>query len=271
MIKKFRTTVLYLLCLIFIFTLTLNIISLFYSPFNYYNSLNIKHEQLNNEINVDVVPGYHTRLREIDEIKKLINNQQKKFDIKKTTSLVFESLKHESRDILIFENWFLWFLSNLYDPLKKTQNIERIVDGGVGICNEVSAVLNEVALLNKIPARFISLEGHIISELKINNEWILADADYGIVFPFGYEKIFANDLQYTKETVRRLLTERGFDFKTIQKYEEVLLSTENNTVHKIGEAISPRLMLIETFGDIFKWFFSFLFGVALVIFSRKKF
>ena len=36
-----------------------------------------------------------------------------------------------------------------------------------------------------------------------------------------------------------------------------LLSTENNTVHKIGDAISPRLKFIENFGELLSWEFHF--------------
>ena len=42
------------------------------------------------------------------------------------------------------------------------------------------AVLRRIEIIgeaaNKVPARFIALNGHIISELKIKNKWIMADA-----------------------------------------------------------------------------------------------
>ena len=54
--------------------------------------------------------------------------------------------------------------------------MNRIVNSGIGNCNEANAVLNEIAMLNNVPARFISLKGHIISELKIHDKWVMADA-----------------------------------------------------------------------------------------------
>lgn len=249
---------------IFVLILSLNIISLNYSPLSYLDAqMSIKEYK-------NTVPGYHTRLREINELKNLITIPQNNFEIKKTTSLVYESIRHGGRDLLFFENWFLWILSKFYEPLKKTQNIKKIVYSGLGNCNEAGAVLNGIAKLNKVPARFIALNGHIISELKIKNKWIMADADYGIIFPFGYEKMLNEDPKYVGEILRNLLNERGFDDDTIEKYEKILLSTANNKILKVDEALSPRLLLVETFGEMFNWFFSFLLGLTLVVLSQKK-
>ena len=93
--------------------------------------------------------------------------------------------------------------------------------------------------------------------------------DYGIVFPFGYSKIFDEDIKYVQKTLSELLKTKGFDLKTIKTYEEKLLSTENNTVHKIGKAISPRLKFIETYADFLNWILSFLFGFLFIIFYLK--
>ena len=38
-----------------------------------------------------------------------IIDMQNNFEIEKTTSLVYESLRHGTRDLLFFENWFLRF------------------------------------------------------------------------------------------------------------------------------------------------------------------
>jgi hypothetical protein len=249
---------------IFVSTLSLNIISLNYSPLLY---LDIK---MSNKEYKNIIPGYHTRLKGIDELKNLITVPQNNFEIEKKTSLVFESLRHGSRDLLFFENWFLWILSKIYEPLKKTQNIKKIVLSGLGTCNEASAVLNGIAKLNKVPARFIALNGHIISELKIKDKWIMADANYGIVFPFGYEKMLNENPKYVGEIIRDLLGDRGYDDATIENYKKKLLSTEDNKIFKINEALSSRLLLVENFGEIFNWFFSFLLGLTLVRLSRKK-
>ena len=112
MIKIFRVFSLILLFLSFISTLILNLISLNFSPLSFYDANHTigKH---------NVISGYHTRLKDASELEILINNKQQKFDIKKTTTLVFETIRHGKREILIFENWFLWLLSNFYEPLKE--------------------------------------------------------------------------------------------------------------------------------------------------------
>jgi len=249
---------------IFILTLSLNIISLNYSPLS-----NLGTQMLSKDLK-NTIPGYHTRLREINELKNLTTIPQNNFEIEKTTSLVYESLRHGTRDLLFFENWFLWILSKFYEPLKRTQNIKKIVYSGLGTCNQASAVLNSIAKLNKVPNRFIALNGHVISELKIKNKWIMADADYGIIFPFGYKEMLNKDPKYVGEILRNLLNERGFDDDTIEKYEKILLSTANNKILKVDEAMSPRLLLVETFGEMFNWFFTFLLGLALLTLSQKK-
>ena len=274
MYNIYRKTIFSFLLFCFVSTLILNVFSIYYSPLNYYDNF-----YKNNVIRKSekLVPGYHTRLRDLDQLEILINTQQQNFNVEKTTSIIYESLIHGGRDILIFENWFLWLLSNFYKPLKKTQNVKKIVASGMANCNEANGVLNKIASINNVPARFISLDGHIISELKINNKWIMVDADFGIVFPFGYDEIFDGDILYVKETLKNLLIERGFSLdtkklgeRTVKEYQSLLLSTENNTIHEIGAAISPRLKIIEIFGEIMNWGLSFLFGITLIIFSNKQ-
>ena len=129
-----------------------------------------------------------------------------------------------------------------------------IVNGGTAICSEAAAVINQIAFINGFDARFIALEGHVISEIETNNGWALADPDHGIVFPVGYHELLTKDEEDIRGIITELLNDRGFiEGETIDWYFNALISTENNVVQTIGEAQSPRLYTLEKLAPLLAW------------------
>ena len=216
--------------------------------------------------------GYHSRLRDLDELENAMNLPIDRFDIYNATNLVFESLVHSGdRKISIFENWLLWLLGQVYEPIIRTQSPERIVAGGVAICSEAAAVLNRVATINNAEARFVGLNGHVISEIKIDGAWILADADYGIVIPFSHDQLSGVDEKQMKQILTSLSKARGFnwDANAVDTYASQLLSIEDNIVQQVGEQQSPRLWIIELFAQTLSWIMTIAFGLMIFSLSRR--
>lgn len=241
----------------FFFTFSLNIVSIFFSPYEKYNT--------SQNLVENTVPGYHTRIRDnINEITQVLEDSNMEFDVYNVTNLIFESLIHTSnRKIDFRENWLLWALGFIYEPISHTQDPFRIVSGGAALCNEASAVLNYIAEKKGYLTRYVGLDGHVLSEIQINNNWQLVDADYGIVFPMGYAKLIELDVEESYQITSRLLLERGFDQLEIDHYSDELFSLSNNEVTEIGMQLSPRLWLIERTAEPLKWIISLIF---LIIF-----
>ncbi len=250
--------------LAFAITLSLNITGVFYSPIQKYE---LEHASIS-----DAVPGYHNRMRSLDEIHEAIKQKKDDFDVRHATDLVFESLIHSgNRRIDIRENWLLWGLGLIYEPISRTQSPKRIVSGGVAICSEAAEVLNHLSNINGHSSRFIGLDGHVISEIQVDNKWYLADADYGITFPVGYLELINMDATESYQILQSLLNERGFDEERVKLYSEVLFTAGNNTVQNIQEKQSPRLWYIENIALPLKWGLTLIFGlISLVIYKNSR-
>lgn len=165
----------------------------------------------------------------------------------------------------------LWGLGLIYEPISHTQDPNQIVSGGAAICSEATEVLNHLSKINGYPARFIRLDGHVLSEIYVNNKWYLADADYGITFPLGYYELINMDAAESYKILATLMQKRGFGKEFVDRYNDVLFSLDNNTVEMVGQKISPRLWFVERISSWLKWIVTIIFGlVAIVIFRNPS-
>ena len=94
----------------------------------------------------------------------------------------------------------------------------------------------------------------------INQELVVVDPHYGIYFEISFDQLE----NATEEYVLSVLRESGYSEEIGLWYYEMLNSKEDNTVLIFGEAISPRLKLIENISEILKWIIPF----ALLLFVK---
>ena len=179
---------------------------------------------------------------------------------------IFTTIRHSNlRRIEVYENWIMFLLGKLYEPLSKTQNPLRLIEGGIAECGEAVAILNYISNQFGWNARFIGLNGHVISEVMINQELVVVDPHYGIYFEISFDQLE----NATEEYVLSVLRENGYSEEIGLWYYEILNSKEDNTVLIFGEAISPRLKLIENISEILKWIIPFAL-LLLVKFLKIK-
>ena len=133
-------------------------------------------------------------------------------------------------------------LGLLYEPLSRTQDSARLLDGGGANCSERCAILKVICEAAGYRCRYAGLEGHVVLEVRWRGRWHTADPDYGVVFASG-----VHDLADPKceKLITSRLAERGYSQATIQHYLAILQSTGNNRVLAEGVELSPRLMRIE--------------------------
>ena len=219
--KKMKKVTLWFSFLTFLVTFTLNILSLFYVPLDDYEWVqkNVKKP----------IPGYSNRIRDISEIHEELSHFNMDFNVRRATDLVFESLVHyDGRRIDIRENWLLWGLGFMYEPISRTQDPLKLVSGGVAICSEAAEVLSYIAKNHGFLSRLIGLGGHVVTEIQVDSNWYLADADYGIVFPMSYAPLISLNPKDSYKIIKDLLLERGFGQKAANGYRDILLSIIDN-------------------------------------------
>ncbi len=213
------------------------------------------------------VPGFYYQIQDTTKLHSMLRRPLKIFDLDVVNEAIFNSIIHsDQRRIQIYENWLLWLAGKFYEPLSRTQNSERIVAGEGGICSEVAAVMNSIAIRNGLNARFIGLNGHVISEVQTVNGWRIADPDYGVTYP-GSLKLLEGE--NGPVIIRNVLKAKGYRKDTIDSIIYFFQSSEDNVVFDVGVALSPRLYKFEIFAEWLKWIIPVLLLFIVVIYMKK--
>jgi hypothetical protein len=161
----------------------------------------------------------------------------------------------------------LWLAGKFYEPLSRTQNPERIVAGEGGLCSEVAAVMNSIAMRSGLNARFIGLNGHVVSEVQTVNGWRIADPDFGVTYP-GSLKLLEGE--NGPVIIRNVLKTKGYRKDTIDSIIKLFQSSEDNVVMDINVALSPRLYKLELFAEWLKWIIPVFLLFIVFIFMKKQ-
>ena len=221
----------------------------------------------NYEYTSGAIPGYSYPVQDTLRLQGLLEKPMTNFDLESVNNVIFESIIHsDKRKIHIYENWLLWLGGTIYEPLSRTQNPKRIVSGGRALCSEVSAVFNSIAKLNGFEARFVRLNGHVVSEIRTDNGWRVVDPDYGVSYPVGLEVL---EKREGMPLIRQLLKYRGYKEHTIDFYILLFQSSEDNKVTEVDAALSPRLDAIEIASEWLKWVIPTIL-IFLGMFGSKK-
>ncbi len=169
------------------------------------------------------------------------------FDLAQANRRIYLSTAHsDDRRIAVTENWLQWTLGQLYAPLARTQNTERLMAGRLANCSERSQILKTIAERAGHECRFIGLSGHVVLEVRTAQGWRVADPDYGVVFPRGI-----GDLQHPADSplICRTLASAGHPAPHIERYLAIVQSADDNVVLPVGSPLSPRLHVVESACD----------------------
>lgn len=167
----------------------------------------------------------------------------KPFDLHEATEKIFLGTQHESvRRIKFHENWVQWLAACAYEPLQRTQNTDLLIDGQIAECSERSQILKTIAEECGYPCRFVGLGGHVVVEVAIENDWRVADPEFGITFSCNAYNLVQKNQQASVEVA---LISRGVPDEQIENYVNILQSEEDNVTLPIGEPLSPRLKIAE--------------------------
>lgn len=213
-----------------------------------------------NDNRENAIPGFDYPTQDSSNLFDLLDRAMDNFDLVTVNDIISASLVHsDKRTIQLYENWLLWLGGKFYEPLSRTQDADRIVAGRGGLCSKVSAVMNRIAERNGLEARFIGLNGHVVSEIKTENGWRVADPDYGVTYDVGLGYLEGEN---GPQTMKSALRGMGYNDKTTESYIKVFQSAEDNVVSDIGIALSPRLYRVEMIAEWLKWLIPVLLLLA---------
>ncbi len=199
------------------------------------------------------IPGYHYLVGDVSELREIIAEPpeiETIEDLEEINVIVFERIFHTDRRKYSFtENYLLYLGGFFHEYISSPQNPKAIIRGGGGLCNEISAVLRHILRKAGVPARYIMLQGHVALEVKIEDEWVVADPDYGVVYACSLAELEESG----DEIIPGVLEEAGYPDEMIERVVEVFKDSDENVVLPAGEELSLRLALIEKTAGYLKW------------------
>ena len=177
--------------------------------------------------------------------------QQGKIDFGEAIRRVRAATVHsDDRRITVVENWLQYFCGQLYQPLSRIQNSDRLVHGRLANCSERSQILKDLCEAAGHPSRFCGLNGHVVLEVMQEGEWYTLDPDYGLEFSVPVRSLAHHD---HAPLVRRTMASRGYPAALIDNYLQILQSSNDNVISAIGVPLSPRLFAMERACDWLVW------------------
>jgi hypothetical protein len=161
-----------------------------------------------------------------------------------------------------------WALGLVYPPLARSQDTKRLIAGRLANCSERSQILKTIAEAAGCECRFVGLQGHVILEVRFQDQWHVADPDYGVVFPHSISQVEQEEYQ---PIVREQLSHAGHNPVAIENYVALLNSRHDNAILPSGSPLSPRLYTVEQLCRRLTWVIPLtLLGCGWLLSSRAK-
>jgi hypothetical protein len=163
-------------------------------------------------------------------------------DVAQATRLVHDATRHVAqREVRFSENWLQYVLGYAYPPLRQTQDVDLLIQGGVGNCSDRCQILKSVAEAAGMKCRFVGLNGHVVLEVLTDGGWTTCDPDYNVVYPLPTDEL----ARPSRELLLRAPLTTGYPRDVIDRYVAIFQSQHDNVRLPIGSPLSPRLYVAE--------------------------
>ncbi len=218
----------------------------------------------------NAVAGYYYPIRDQSALPALLVAPSKDFNLEAVNTLIFESMIHsDARRIGFRENWLLWLMGHVHEPFSHTQDPEKIIAGGGGLCSEVTTVLKRIVEVNGLQAHFVHLMGHTLLEVETKEGWRIADPDYGVTYPVGLKVLEGKN---GADLISKRLYAKGYSTDEVERYIHAFQTVEDNLISDASRQVeSPRLYMIEQWAGWLKWIIPvLLIGIGSVIVGKKR-
>ena len=232
------------------------------------------------------IGGYYNDFLPTSELVKLSENLPTNPDLnelKEIAKTISITLIPAGRYLDFHENWLLWLISFVSEQvigsggrLKSEQFIRpheylsnRIIYGGQGNCSESAVVFRTFLKEMGIKSREVGMLGHHVLELEYKNNWYLADANQGIIFPSDFDLLGESEGKYYLRKELENSNTCRVDFKT---YEQLV----DNLLWRTSSSYIPKMARIQYISIILVWFIPFaamLFAYLLLykkVFRNRK-
>lgn len=78
--------------------------------------------------------------------------------------------------------------------MSETWDTAEALQRGVGLCSQQAIALHGLLKMFGIQSRVLGLNGHVVCIVLVQDRWIVADPDYGVVVPIAIEELEKNPM-----------------------------------------------------------------------------
>lgn len=147
----------------------------------------------------------------------------------------------------VFENWILWAYSN-YKGSYEWSETGRAVRLGGGFCSQHAIVLNNLLRQQGIDSRILKLQGHVVNEVLVGDNWNVYDSDYNINFHATLQHLENNPSQ-----VYQAYIEAGASEGTAKNFEAAFATAADNFRYKKTRSYREEKHYIESASLYLVW------------------
>jgi len=221
-----------------------------------------------------ILPGYYNSILPTSELVRLSENLPANPDLDKLKDIaktISKTLIPTGRFLDFHENWLLWLMSFKIEQFIRPSEYlsNRIIYGGQGNCSESTVVFRTFLKEMGIKSREVGLLGHHVLELEYKNNWYLADANQGIIFPSDFDLLGESEGKYYLSKELENSNTCRIDAK---RYGQLV----DNLLWRTSSSYTSRMARIQYISVILVWFipfaaifFAYLFLYKKVFWNRK--
>nr|WP_136251740.1 hypothetical protein [Ningiella ruwaisensis] len=165
----------------------------------------------------------------------------------------------------IWENWILFFMGK-FSGIPEYERYHfadphRSIERGIGICGEVSMVMEQLLEREGIPAEIISFKGHVIVAAQPEDKQLLFDPDFGVTLPFSLEELAPNI-----DAANAIYLNAGYTQKDAEFFANSY--TGRYTVWDGAHHFITKKFYFERFAYVAKWVLPLLGIVVFLMVQR---
>lgn len=165
-----------------------------------------------------------------------------------------ERFRHGAARYTFWSNYVFWLGSLCVSRLQKIENTEHLFRYSQrALCHQISQAMVDVATRVEIPARVVSLDGHVVVETYYDKAWHGFDPDYGVEYRCDDRVLSVAEVATQPDVARQIYRDQRFE----RSSEEVLgiLVRNQPTYCQVGECLSPNTARFQQWTSGLKWLF----------------
>jgi len=163
-----------------------------------------------------------------------------------------------------YENYILWIYAT-YKNGYEWKDTRKAIRLGGGLCSQHAIIFNNILSDQKIAARILHLNGHVVNEALTEGKWRVYDASYNVTFDSSINHLEKNPL----DVYKKYRTAGRPELESIH-WSSIYSSATDNWHYKTSLRYSPLGYILELVSFYLIWVLPLIFISFGLIMKRFR-